>query len=327
MRYRHYYVAPFIFVFFFVFCAVSAENVEWTPRWSVGDQFTVELVKERKDGKAAANKGRVLLDVSIQEKGKDFYILHCTYGKYEMEGIQRNNNPLVDKMMNLSEGLCLKIKTDEDGLPQELINIDEIIEQSGKSLDILEDFLKKNKLPQTMIDPMRAMYKKPEFVQSTLLGEIMPFFLFCGAKLELSNVVEFDDLLPNPFQGEGLPGKGTILLKEYDKQTGIAVVESRLTLDTDKALPTLFESMKKMLPQSAPGPTKEEMPQLDMSDRTLYRIDTKKGWALSVEAVRDIKANDIKTNEKAERVQRHSFKTVQQDNNPKQNKNLVLPSP
>jgi hypothetical protein len=316
---RYYSVASFIFAFCFGFCAVSAEDVEWAPRWNVGDQFTVELVKERKDGKAAANKGRVLLDMSIQEKGKDFYVLHCTYGKYELEGVQKNDNPLVEKMMNPFDGMCLKIKTDEDGLPQELINIDEIMEQSGKSLDILEDFLKKNKLPQTMIDPMRAMYKTPEFVQSTLLGEIMPFFFFCGAKLELDNIVEFDELLPNPFQGEGLPGKGTIVLKEYDKQTGIAVIESRLTLDTEKALPILFESMKKMFPQSAPGPTKEEMPQLDMSDRTLYQIDTKKGWALSVEHVRDIG--------EAGRVQSLSFKTVQKDSNPKQNKNPVLPTP
>ena len=309
---RHCCVALFISVF--GFCGTNAEEIEWKPRWNAGDRFTVELVKERKDGNAVANKGRVLLDMLIQEKGRDFYILHCTYGKFELDGILdevQNNNPLVAKMMNLSEGLCLKIKTDEDGMPQELINIGEIVEQSEKALDLLENFLKESKTPEVLSDQffasMREIYKKPELVQRTFLGEITLFFLFCGATLELGNVLEFDDLLPNPFQGEALPGKGTILLKEFDKQTGIAVVEYRLTIDTKKALPILFESMKKMFPQSAPVPTEEEMPQLDLSDRTLYKIDTKQGWALSVEHSRAIKLNG-----QTMRVQSLSFTTIRE---------------
>ena len=89
----------YLFLAFFFVCigtAVSnAEEVEWHPRWNVGDQFTVELVKERTagpgtKGNAASHKGRVLLDMSVQEKGKDFYIVHCTYGKFELEGEQKN---------------------------------------------------------------------------------------------------------------------------------------------------------------------------------------------------------------------------------------------
>ena len=308
---KYYYVVTFIFVFGFGFCGANAEVIEWNPRWNVGDQFTVELVKERKDGKAVANKGRVLLDMSIQEKGKDYYIVHVTYGKFELEGPQKNN-PLVSRMMNLSEGLRLEIKTGEDGMPQELLNINQVVAHMKKGIDILEEFLKENKLPQMMIDqiitPVREIYKKNESVQSAALDEIMLFFLFCGAELELGNAVEFDELLPNPFQGEALPGKGTILLKEFDKQTGIAVVEYRLTIDKEKAAPIIFAALQKRAPQSAPAPKKEEMPQLDVSDRSLYRIDAKKGWALSVEHSRDIKANG-----EAGRVQSMLFKTVREN--------------
>ena len=301
-----------LIVFCVCFCTVGskAEEIEWHPHWKVGDQFTVELVKERTTDpkeKAVSNKGRVLLDISIQEKGKDFFIVHCTYGKYELEGAQKNN-PLVAKMMNLSEGLCLKIKTDEDGMPQELTNVNEIVEKSKKAIDLIEEFLKENKLPQTMIDqiiaPVSAMYKEPQTVEQTMLNEIALFFLLCGAKLELGNPSEFDESLPNPFQGEPLPGKGSILLKDFDKQTGIASIEYRLSVDKEKAAPFLFAAMQKMMPQ-VPGPTKEEMPQLDFSDITIYRIDTKKGWALSVEHSRDIKLNG-----QSGRVQSLSFKTL-----------------
>ena len=306
-NFRLFFVIAFVFAF--CPCKISAEEIEWNPKWNVGDQFIVELVKERTTGKSAAQKGRVRLDMSVQEKGKDFYILHCTYGKFELEGSQKNN-PLLAKMMNLSEGLCLKMKTDEDGMPKELINIDEIIEKSEKAIDLLEEFLKENKLPQTMIDqtigPIRTIYKKPESVQVAMLNEISLFFLFCGAKLEPEHASEFDESLSNPFQGEALPGKGTILLKEFDKRSGVAVVEYRLTIDKEKAAPILFASMKKMMPQ-APEPTKEEIPELDIADKTLYRIDTKKGWPLSVEHSRDIKSNG-----QSGRIQSLSFKTLRE---------------
>lgn len=306
---RHFFAAVFIVAFGFSLCKTNSEEVEWNPNWNVGDRFTVELVKERTTGKVAIDKGRVRLDMSVQEKGKNFYLLHCTYGRFELEGPQKNN-PLVAKMTNLSEGLCLKIKTDKAGLPQKLTNIDEIVEKTEKTIDLLEDFMKENKLPQTMIvqtiAPVRAMYQKPESVQSAMLNELSLFFLFCGAALEPDNASEFDELLPNPFQGEPLPGKGTIQLKEFDKQAGMAVVEYRLTIDKEKAAPILFASMKKMMPQAS-GPAKEEMPQMDISDQTLYRIDTKKGWPLSVEHSRNIKLNG-----KSGRVQNLSFKTVEE---------------
>jgi hypothetical protein len=298
-----------VFFICFGFCVFGADSteVEWKPNWKVGDQFTVEMVKERMTGKTTANKGHVFLDMLVQEKGENFYILHCTYGKFELEGSQKDN-PLVVKMMNLSEGLCLKIKTDEDGLPQELINANEIVEKSKKSIDLVEEFMKDNKLPQAMIEqiisPVRAMYEKPETVKRTVLNEISLFFLFCSAKLESDKVSEFDESLPNPFQGESLPAKGTILLKEFDKQTGIAAIEYCLTIDKKKAAPILFASMKKMMPQ-VPDPTKEKMPQLDIADKTLYRIDTKKGWSVSVEHSRNIKMTG-----QVEHIQNLRFKTI-----------------
>jgi hypothetical protein len=304
------FYAPFVLLMFAGFNRMQAVEVEWYPQWNVGDQFTVELIKERTNdpkGNAAANKGRVLLNMSIQEKGEEFYIVHCTYGKFELVGVQIID-PLAVKMANISEGLCLKIKTDEDGTPQELTNIEEVIEHSQKAIDIMEMLLKENKLPQTTIDQgisaVRTMYKDPKTVEQMVLNEIALFLLFCGAKLELGSPSEFDESLPNPFQGEPLPGKGSILLKDFDKQTGIATIEYRLSVDKEKAAPILFAAMKKMMPQ-APAPTKEEIPLLEFSDTTLYRIDTKKGWALSVEHSREIKANG-----QLGRVQRLSFKTL-----------------
>lgn len=308
-HFRLFLAIIFVFTFASCLCETNAEEVEWGPQWNAGDQFTVELVKERATEKAAAQKGRVRLDMAVRKKGKDFYILHCTYGKFELEGPQKNN-PLVAKMMNLSEGLCLKIKTGEDGMPLELTNIDEIVEKSKKAIDLLEGFLKESKLPQAMIEqtitPVREIYKKPKSVQAAMLNELSVFFLFCGASLEPGNASEFDESLPNPFQGEALPGRGTILLKEFDKQSGTAIVEYRLAIDKEKAAPILFASMKKMMPQVS-GPTKEEVPVLDITDKTLYRIDTKKGWPLSVDHSRD-----IKTNGQSGRVQSLSFKTIQE---------------
>jgi hypothetical protein len=309
---KHFILAPLCI---FAVCAIgvlcAAEEVKWHPQWNVGDQFNVELVKERTTGpkeKNASNKGRMLLDIIVREKGKDFYIVHCTYGKFEMEGAQKDN-PLVVKMLNLSEGICLKIKTDEDGMPQELTNTDEIVKKSLKAIDLLEEFLKDNKLPGATVDqiisPMRTMYKEnPEMVTHVVLNEIAPLFLFCGAKLELGSPSEFDELLPNPFQGEPLPGKGSILFKDFDKQTGIAAIEYRLSVDKEKAAPLLFAALKKM-DTKASVPADEEIPQIDFSDITHYRIDTKKGWALSVEHSRDIKLDG-----QTERVQSLLFKTL-----------------
>jgi hypothetical protein len=296
----------------FVVCPIgalrAAEEVEWHPQWNVGDQFTVELVKERKTEQKGQNtKGRMLLDIIVREKDKDFYIVHCTYGKFELEGAQKNN-PLVVKMMNLSEGVCLKIKTDEDGMPQELTNVDEIIETLQKAIDLLEEFLKENKLTQVIsnqyLSNMRTMYNETEMVKQIMLNEVGLLFLFCGAQLEPGSPSEFDELLPNPFQGEPLPGKGSILLKDFDKQTGIATVEYGLSIDKEKAIPRLIAAIEKMNP-NAPFPANEEMSQIDFSDITHYRIDTKKGWALSVKHSRNMKVDG-----QTARVQSQSFKTL-----------------
>jgi len=305
----------FLTVFFVCFCIASskAEEIEWHPRWNVGDQFTVELVKEvptTAQGKAVPVKGRGLLDMSIQEKGEGYYIVHCTYGKVELEGAEaEKNNPMVSKMMNLAEGLCLKMKTDGNGLPQKLTNIDEVVEMSVKAIDLIEEFLKESKAPQAMIEqtiaPIRTMYQKPEMVELTMLSEIVLFFPFCRAKLEQGKALEFDESIPNPFQGEPLPGKASILLRGIDQRTGIALVEYRLTIDKEKAGPILFAAMKQMVPQM-PSPAKNEIPQIDFTEKAFYRIDTKRGWPLAVVHTRDMTLNG-----QSGRVQSLSFKTLE----------------
>lgn len=281
--------------------AADPAEVEWAPRWKTDDRFAVEMTKEETiayhKGKPIVRKGSVRLDFMVKEKGrendKDFYVLHCTFGKYEQEGPQKGN-PLTAKMGNLTEGLCLHIKTGEDGRPRELLNADEIVEKIGKTIDAMEERLKESKMPESIIQRtvsvFRKTYKDPQSVRLMLLKELRVFFAYGKAKLKPGTPSESDDQIPNPFRPESFPARMTVTLASFDKETGIAVVECSKVVDKDKAV-TVLKTTLENIPPGVPGPKEGEKPRLEITEKTVYRINTNTGWPISVELTYALEIN------------------------------------
>ena len=289
---------------FFIFVALAVngrlfaeENlpVRWSPQWKVGDSYVVEYTKERvsfQGTPAASNKGRSTIKITVEEKNDDYFVVHWTYGRFELDGPEKDN-PFVVKMMNISEGLCLKMKTDASGLPYELINVDEMIGKMKEVLNDIESFFEENKAPKQTIrqtlETLREQYRKPEVVKQSLMNDSLLFFRCCSGELKPNDPEEVEMTLPNPFGGDPFPGKSTTRLIKFEEQSGLATVEYLLEFDKEKASSGMFDILKKMRPES-PDP-EGGFPELDIYDKTSCRIDTRKGWPLSIEFIRAIKVD------------------------------------
>ncbi|MFQ6028875.1 MAG: hypothetical protein ACE5Q6_15435 [Dehalococcoidia bacterium] len=116
-----------------------------------------------------------------------------------------------------------------------------------------------------------------------MFREAQAYYLALGWEYTLSDPITYEALLPNPLGGEPWPSKAYVLLEEYDRATGLAVIQWRQSLDPEKATAILLESMKELAQTlGGPPPKEDELPLFTIEDESKYVIDVGSGWVQSM---------------------------------------------
>jgi hypothetical protein len=269
--------------------------------WTLGDKHLLELLKERKDyrnGKLVSeNKTRTLIDVEVLRRTDEGYVLRWTYRGTEMLAAAAKNNPFVQRMASLNKGMHLDIRTDTDGTPIGLDNLEEVIALYEKVFEELELWLKKAGFPPEQLQQVMKGIEplmNPETAEVMAMKEPGIFLLVCGGSFALNERQEYEDLLPNPFGGEPFPSRAYFLLKEVNAKDETAIIEWKQTLDPDKTKDVLEETLRKMMQRMGSETPEEEMdlPVFSIEDDGRFVIDTSTGWPRSVSYRRSVSSGD-----------------------------------
>jgi len=210
--------------------------VELPTDWKVGAKLRLEILKERVD--AAGGKetpggtSRSIVEAEVQARNETGYVFVWTYSAGWLDEVAAGQLSVSTQRLNEIAGdLRLVMQTDETGVPQRLLNLDEAV---GVVKRVLDELLKEKSgepPPPAQLSEVLAMLTKPAVVESLLLRSAQVFYFACGAALPLGEAVEYADSLPNPFGGDPFPSKAGFLLQEVRADRDEAVIAWHQEID------------------------------------------------------------------------------------------------
>lgn len=248
------------------------------PAWTVGSEYRLELSKTRRRGGSDQEVGTVTpIDVAVSEEFPTGYLLTWTFGASEFVGMEPSSLGFAAKLANLLQDTTVKMLTDEFGVPSELANEDEVRESVDELFALVEKQAIAAGAPPAQLRQMLAPARdalEGDLLQTSMLKEPQLYYFPCGMSLRVGEVIESEDLLPNPFGGDAFPGRSTLELQSIDVDSRTAMIDYRLTLDPEHTNRILLASLRKMAAaQGAPMPEADDMPEFHVSDVSTYEID------------------------------------------------------
>jgi hypothetical protein len=260
--------------------AQTAEPVPVRPSLALGDVHRYELTSERHDTDPPIRKGgsRAVVTIEVIDRLDTGWVLRWTIGQTQLDA-PGADNPFVERFQRMTEGWAIELVTDADGLPVNVRNLSEIVQESTRVKDELLAFATKG-LPEDQAAKLRqnldAMYT-PEAIVRNALEKPQLLFMFTGRALSPGQSEEYETSLPSPLGGDALPARGTWTLRAADEKTRVATVEWAQVVDPDKARSSFLEAFRKMgMPQDA------ELPSVEIKDLGTFHISLQSGWPVKV---------------------------------------------
>ncbi len=278
--------------------------------WKKGDKIDLVIEKRKEDSRkpeSARIAFRMEARIEVLEKDETGYLLQWTYGKSDIEAphLTKEMKEFLLKslapVLSIMEGLAMRIRTDADGSPTGLENIDEMQKKMREAMEVLLREQKKGagEKPETMQKILDEILK-PETLETIILKEPTAFLAAAGCSFTDGKANEGDVELPNPFGGEPIPSRCTVTLKESLPEEAKAVVEIRQVPHPEKASAIIAASLNEMARRMGGPPIPaDKMPKMEIESSIRCVVDTATGWPRSVEAVQRVKAD---SDQKIERM-------------------------
>lgn len=273
---------------------VETRELSLSQHWAVGDAYTLELTKTRKrsqGGREGKELGTVTpVEVLVHADHEDGYSVRWTMGESKFIGMNPEQAGFAADLLNMFQGVAFDMRTDEFGTPNALINEDQVREHVYELFDKIEELALADGAPpaqlKQMLDPARGMLEG-EMLGMSVLREPSLYYFACGMQLEVGKVLEFEELLPNPFGGDAFPGSSQLLLESLDTEQNRAVLIHRLELDPEETSRIMLETFTRMAKQmGGPVPKAEDLPEFEITDESEYDIDLVTGLPRSMSHTR-----------------------------------------
>lgn len=259
------------------------------PFWEKGDKIDYQIIKKRRrvengqithDGGSSTN-----LTVEVIASTDVGYEISWTMGKTILDDPKLAQNPIVRQMSELMNGFSLLLKVDEVATLQGATNWQDLKSIGLELLKPCIEELHRGGMPQNQTDLVKQqledMFATKEKIEQLCLKEPLMFFLPLGRSYSLTNRIEYQDKLPNPFGGEPFPAVGFFSLRNHDDKKNIAKVIWQQTFDAEAAKKILDESFKRMATKLGKSTDKLDLPKIySIEDKAEYSIDTSSGWIL-----------------------------------------------
>lgn len=272
----------------------ATEKHNLSPHWSVGDSYRLELTKTRKrsqGGREGQEMGTVTpVEVLVHAEHEAGYSMRWTMGESEFIGMDPERAGLAAELVNMFQGVVLDMRTDEFGTPNALINEDDVRGHVEQLFDKIEELALAEGAPpaqlEQMLGPARSMLEG-EMLDRSVLREPALYYFACGMHLEVGQLLEFEELLPNPFGGDPFPGNSQLLLESWDVEQNRAVLIHRLELDPEETSRVMLETFTQLAKKmGGPAPEAEDLPEFEIVDESEYDIDLATGLPRSMSHVR-----------------------------------------
>jgi hypothetical protein len=223
--------------------SATAMVVAW---WEPGDvrSYAVERVKT---GPRAA-RSRYTLEIHVLEGTEETYTLECRYSAVEVDADNAGEGrarEIFHHLVTATDGLRVRVLTDENGVPLELLD-DAALDTHGQMvLDRILALATDVRERERMEAAFRPVLDAAELAQHALddLGYLLfPF----GVAYRLGFREEAPDQVGNPLGGPPLPTTQTFIMTALDTVATTATMRMEQVLDTARVREELAEIVREM---------------------------------------------------------------------------------
>lgn len=226
------------------------------------------------------------VDITIVDSTADSYIIEWFYKDYEI----KSENPLIQKLTSIIEDMSIRIRTNELGVFQEVINWKDVKEYILKGTRLLKKETKDIPNMDNVIKQLEELYSTKESIELAAVKEMQQFYTFHGAKYEYGEEYNAVMKVANLYGGEPFDTKVTVWLDELKPDDNNFIIRMKQSVDSEQLTKATFDYLTKMSETlKVPAPKNEDMPEFTNDTYTASRIHGS-GWIIYSIETKETKA-------------------------------------
>lgn len=199
-----------------------------------GDRVRYALTSTHRNG-AGESTATTEVTIAVVKAEKSGRLISWTYGDWHAgQGLDSENERLINLLRRAQLVLRFRPKAPEP----ELINREEIQAKIDLSLEALR--IQKTREGMSPMEAERfilslgTVFQNRDRLKAFFLKEPSRFFALSGKRIPVEEPVDYEMELPNFLGGEPFPGRGRLLVKNYDPANHRALVGVVGQLDPDR---------------------------------------------------------------------------------------------
>lgn len=232
---------------------------------------------------------KYVVDMTIVDSTANSYLIDWFYKDYEME----SDNELIKKLSSITEDMTIRVRTDELGAFQEVVNWKEVRDYIHKATKLMKKETEDIPNMDQFIKQIEGMYSTKESIELGVVKEIQQYYTFHGAKYEYGEEYNADMKVANMYGGEPFDTKVTVWLDELNPEDNNFIIRMKQTVDSEQLTNATFDYLLKMAETlKTAGPKEEDIPSLTNDTWTASRIHGT-GWIIYSVETKEVKAEGV----------------------------------
>ena len=261
--------------------------------WHMNEKQTYIITQEKfkiKDSDTTSREFyKYAIDMTIVDSTADSYVIDWFYRDYKIQ----SDNELIQKLSSITEDMNIKIRTDELGVFQEVVNWKEVRDYILKATKLMKK--ETNGIPNMdkIIKQIEGMYSTKQSIELGAVKEIQQYYTFHGGKYELGEEINADMQAANLYGGDPFDMKVTLWLDELNPDDNNFIIRMQQTINSEQLTNATFDYLVKMAEtMKVRAPKKEDLPPLTNDTWTASRIHGS-GWVIYTIETKEVKAEGV----------------------------------
>jgi hypothetical protein len=229
------------------------------------------------------------VDITIVDSTANSYIIDWYYKDYEF----KSDNPIMQKLATITDNVHIRIRTNELGVFQEIINWEHVRDYILKGIKMVKDETKEIPNFENFVTQLEALYSTKESIELGAVKEMQQFYAFHGGKYKYGDEYKVDLKMHNMQGGEPFDTKVTVWLDEIDSENNNFIMRTEQVVDSKQLTNSTFEYLTKMAETlKIPPPKRDELPEISNTIWIASRIHGT-GWIVYSVETRETKAEGV----------------------------------
>ena len=234
-------------------------------------------------------KGKPVVETSvmnalweIKDSTDKHYTIHYTYKNF----IFSNPKDSVSiAYAELFKGVTIKYRTNELGVFDTILNLDEIIAISNKGLNNVFKKLNwpDNEVTSVIAQKMKSLFNNPTLLRTSISEEMVLIHYFYGLEYKLNQAYTYDYYLENTFGGEPYPALAVFKMTALNAAVDRCKLTVNITPNDKEFKRILYETMISVsATMQIPKPQKSDFATASMQHKCEAEYSIAEGWPIKI---------------------------------------------